>query len=279
MSPLTVKREQLERSRPVRGLSSLLVPATNYPDPWLGGDWHPRDIANIEMIASRSLLQMAAKFRQKYLRQFYDLGKQNLEPAAGEPQAFIVTAGQPNAEAVSRFLEILMSQGIEVFEMTKELHVKMEPSQKDFHEMPLRSFLIFVNQPQKNNILSLFEKQDYPHRLLPNGEAEVPYDVAGWTLPLQMGLDYSPVYSIRDLERERPGLKRVSAINEVRASLNLNPASSDFARVRNPLKTSPRIGLYKGTADRWTRVGRDLSSIHSRSPTAQFLTRTSEIEI
>ena len=24
---------------------------------------------------------------------------------------------------------------------------------------------------------------------MPNGEAEVPYDVAGWTLPLQMGVE------------------------------------------------------------------------------------------
>jgi hypothetical protein len=257
MSPLTVKREQLERARPVRGLPSLLEAATNYPDPWAGGDWHPRDIENIEMIASRSLLQMAAKFRSRYLRQFYELGRSNLSPQPDEPVAFIVTAGQPNAESVSRFLEILMEQGIEVYEMTKELQVKMDAIQSDYHEMPLRSFLVFVNQPQKNNVLSLFEKQVYPHRLLPNGEAEVPYDVAGWTLPLQMGIDYAAAWSIKELENERQSLRKVNSINEARKTLDLQPNASPFAKVPNPLRTSPRIGLYKGfTAsmdEGWTR--------------------------
>ena len=51
------------------------------------------------------------------------------------------------------------------------------------------AFLVFANQPQKNNILSLFERQVYPNRVNANGEGEPPYDVAGWTLPLQMGVE------------------------------------------------------------------------------------------
>ncbi len=78
--------------------------------------------------------------------------------------------------------------------MTHELEVTHEKNQNDFHEIPLGSFLVFVNQPQKNNVLSLFEKQIYPERLNAKGEAEVPYDVAGWTLPLQMGVDYTAVW-------------------------------------------------------------------------------------
>jgi hypothetical protein len=269
MSPLTIKREQLERARPVRGLNDLLVAATNYPDPWLGGEWHPGDIAKIETIASRSLLQMAAKFRSRYLREFYDQGRGNLSPNPDEPQAFIVMAGQPNAEAVSRFLEILMWQGIDVYEMTNELHIKMQPADTEFHEVPLRSFLIFVNQPQKNNILSLFERQDYPHRLLPNGEAEVPYDVAGWTLPLQMGIDFMPAWAIQDLEKERPGLKRVETINQARKSLDLEPSSGPFAKIKDPLKTGPRVGLYKGFTgsmdEGWTRFVFDTFQVPFKS--------------
>ena len=44
---------------------------------------------------------------------------------------------------------------------------------------------------------------------MPNGEAEVPYDVAGWTLPLQMGVETYEVWEIRDLEKYRNTLKRV----------------------------------------------------------------------
>jgi hypothetical protein len=242
-----------------------LTPATNYPDPWRGGEWHSRDIAKIEMIASRSLLEMAAKFRPRYLGNFYELGRSNLARSSDSPQAYIITAGQPNAGAVSRLLEILMWQGIEVYEMSREIHVKTDPSQKDFGEMPLRSFLIFVDQPQKNNILALFERQAYPKRLLPNGDAEAPYDVAGWTLPLQMGVDYTPVYEIQNLDTERAKLDRLSSVNQARSALNLEAESTPFARIKDPLKTQPKIALYKGyTAsidEGWTRYVFDTFNI------------------
>ncbi|MFN0140417.1 MAG: M14 metallopeptidase family protein [Pyrinomonadaceae bacterium] len=269
MSPITIKEEDLRRTRNTRGLANLLEPATNYPDPWRGGLWRPADIANIEMIASRSLLQMAAKFRPRYLRNFYDYGKANLTEKAGEPPAFIITAGQPNADTISRFLEILMWQGIEVHEMTQELHVKMVSMGADFHDMPLGSFLVFVNQPQKNNVLSLFERQIYPNRLLPNGEAEVPYDVAGWTLPLQMGVESESVFEIRDFEKDRATLRRVENLNQARARLNLSPQKEPFANLRNPLKTNPRVGLYRGFTNSmdegWTRFVFDTFQIPFKS--------------
>ncbi len=264
MSPVTIKREDLARNRNTRGLPNLLETATNYPETWEGGVWRPADIANIEMIASRSLLQMAAKFRPRYLRNFYDHGKANLVKKADEPLAFIVAAGQPNAEAVARFIEILTEQGVEVHEMTRELWVKMMPK-ADFHEMPLGGYLIFVNQPQKNNILSLFEKQVYPNRLLPNGEAEVPYDVAGWTLPLQMGVEYEPAWEIRDLEKDRPSLKRITYINQVRAALGLNQTGTPFKGAKYPLKSVPKVALYRGWTssmdEGWTRLLLDTFSI------------------
>lgn len=269
MSPVTVKEEDLKRNRNTRGLPNLLESATNYPDPWRGGTWHPSDIAGIEMTASRSLLQMAARFRTNYLRQFYDYGRQNLVRKLDEPAAFIVTAGQPNAETVSRFLEMLIAQGIEVQQMTKELHVKTSPTQTEPGEQPLGSFLVFVNQPQKNNILSLFEKQFYPHRLLPNGDAEQPYDVAGWTLPLQMGVDYETVWQIENFDRDESSLKPVTSINQARSIMNLSPQATPFAKIADPLKTNPRIGLYKGFTgsmdEGWTRFVFDTFQVPYRS--------------
>jgi hypothetical protein len=259
MSPVTVTEEDLRKNRGVRGLTNLLETATNYPDTWKGGVWRPADIANIEMIASRGLLEMAAKFRPRYLRNFYDLGSANLTRKTDEPQAFVVTAGQPNAETVARFLEILMWQGIEVHQMTSEGYFAMDRQKPgSFHEMPLGSFLIFVNQTQKNNILSLFEKQIYPHRLTASGEAEVPYDVAGWTLPLQMGVESDAVWNTRDLGKLKATLKKLENVNQARAVLNLAPVKEAFAKLPNPLKTNPKIGLYRGFTgsmdEGWTRL-------------------------
>lgn len=259
MSPVTITREQMQRNRGGRGLASALETATNHPDVWKGGVWRPKNIAEIEMIASRGLLEMAAKFRPRYLRNFYELGRANLERKNDEPQAFIVTAGQPAAETVSRLLEILMWQGIEVHQMTEEGYFAMEAAKRnDFHEMPLGSFLIFVNQAQKNNILSLFERQVYPQRLNANGEAEVPYDVAGWTLPLQMGVEADAVWNTRDLEKFKKSLKKVENINQVRSVLNLSANKNPFDKIPNPLKTNPKIGMYKpftsSMDEGWTRL-------------------------
>lgn len=259
MTPVTVTKEHLQKNRAARGLPSLLEAKTNYPDIWEGGDWRPSDIARIEMIASRGLLEMAAKFRPRYLKNFYDLGNANLTRKQTEPQAFVITAGQPNAETVARFLEILLAQGMEVHQMTNELYLAHEQNKREyFHEMPLGSFIVFTNQPQKNNVLSLFEKQIYPDRRNASGEAEVPYDVAGWTLPMQMGIESDPVWNIRDFEDERKTLKRVENINQARAVLNLENSREPFAKLANPLKTNPKIALYKGFTssmdEGWTRL-------------------------
>ncbi len=85
MSPVTITKEQLQRNRPARGLASPLLTDTAHPDAWEGGTWRPRDIAEIEMTASRALLSLAAKYRPRYLRNFYELGKANVSPIIGAP--------------------------------------------------------------------------------------------------------------------------------------------------------------------------------------------------
>ena len=268
MTPVMITREQLQRTQPGRGIPSPLATDTAHPDAWEGGLWRPRDIAEIEMTASRAVLSLAAKYRQRYLRNFHELGKASLKADASVPQAYVVMAGQPRAETVARFLEILMWQGIEVHEMRNELYVKHSPTE-DFHEIPLGSFLVFLNQPQKNNVLSLFEKQVYPNRVNEKGEAERPYDVAGWTLPLQMGVETYEIWEIRDLEKYRATIVRVDNPNQARAVVNLPAAPTSFPKLTNPLKTNPRIGLYKAYQpsmdEGWTRFVFDSHEISYRS--------------
>ena len=259
MSPVTITKEQLQRTRPARGLNSPLETSTAHPDAWKGGIWRPRDIAEIEMTSSRALLSLAAKYRQRYLQNFYELNRKASLVGSGDlndPIAFVIPAGQPQAETISRFIEILMWQGIEVHEMKRELMTVMDGHAEPV-EIPLGSFLVFVNQPQRNNVLSLFERQVYPHRLLPNGDAEAPYDVAGWTLPLQMGIEYNAVKGFQKYPNDKKLIEKVENINQVKAVLNLKPTTLPFEKLSNPLKTNPRVGLYKpftsSMDEGWTR--------------------------
>src|SRR5215813_9544335 len=60
MTPSTVTAEQLARSS-TRGMRNATEVTTNFPDPWPAGEWRPRDIMAMEMISSRSILEMASK--------------------------------------------------------------------------------------------------------------------------------------------------------------------------------------------------------------------------
>jgi hypothetical protein len=269
MSPVEVTREQLAQSTS-RGMSNALQTATNFPDPWPGGTWHARDIMRMELTASRAVLSMAAKYRERYLRNFYELGQRAVEGSnkLGDAEiAYVIPAGQGRDEAVAKMIGALVEQGVEVHRLDKELHLTTLGNRgavyNDLRQnppvMPAGSYLIFLAQPYRSNIKVLFEKQIYPDRRTAGGEAERPYDVAGWTLPMQMGVRALPVHSIREAASERR-LTLVPNADEVRSSMGLPTSRRPSARsaIENPLALSGvRLALYKswtGSMDEgWTR--------------------------
>lgn len=277
MTPSTVTTEQLARSS-TRGMRNAIEPTTNFPDPWQGGTWRPREIFEMEMIAARAVLSMAAKYRANYLQNFYELGRRNVEQPSkrDQPIAYLIPAGQARDEAVAKLISSLIGQGIEVYRLDRELHVTFGPQvlqrtnapneklgtyrtiieQAAMQEVPLGSYIVFLAQPQRTNILTLFEPQIYPNRLTPQGEAERPYDVAGWTLPLQMGVDAPAVTAIRETQSERK-LTLIREANQVRADLALPLAKGEESPIKNPVKHPVRIGIYKPNMSNmdegWTR--------------------------
>jgi len=278
MSPATVTREELSRSS-TRGMRSALEATTNFPDPWPGGTWRPRDVISMEMIAARALLSISAKYRQKYLQDFYELGRKNAIEAIPPDDliAYLIPAGQGRDEAVARLIATLVDQGIEVYRLDGELHASFGPqilqrmnsaSEKlgifrkiiantsGMPEVPAGSYIVFLSQPQRQNVLALFGPQIYPDRLTAQGEAEKPYDVTGWTLPMQMGVDAPAVTAIQEPAAERR-LMLIHDASEVRRDLALTLKDADRSPVKNPIKQPMRIGLYKswtGNLDEgWTR--------------------------
>ncbi|HEX6732079.1 MAG TPA: M14 family metallopeptidase [Pyrinomonadaceae bacterium] len=280
MTTTTVAADQLARSR-TRGMRNAIEATTNFPDPWPGGNWRPIDIMRMELIAARSILSIAAKFRSEYLRNFFELNRSAIEQAApaNSAIAYLIPAGQGKDEAVAKLISALIDQGVEVFRMDKELHLTYGPqalqrtnsaseklgsyrtiigSTTAMQEVPTSSYLIFLSQPQRANVLALFEPQIYPNRLTAQGEAERPYDVAGWTLPLQMGVDAPAVTGIRESPSERQ-LTLIKDENEVRKDLALSLRSSGTSSpIKNPVTQGVRLGVYKSSMpnmdEGWTRL-------------------------
>ena len=283
MTPARVTPEQLRRST-TRGMPSALpdTHATNFPNPWPGGEWRPRDIMGLELTAARSILSMAAKYRERYLRNFYDLGARALDwppRDRDDALAYIIPAGQGRDENVAKLITLLVEQGVEVHRMDAELHLMLMASRGSVYndvrepvppEWPSGSYLVFLKQPYRANVQALFERQIYPDRMA-GGAPERPYDVAGWTLPMQMGVEAYPVAQIREPEARRR-LTLVTDTIQVRKDLGLisgriDAKWEDRARgvarmfdkspISNPLKEGVRVALYKswtGSMDEgWTR--------------------------
>jgi hypothetical protein len=317
MTPINVTREQLARSS-TRGMDSALPtsPQTNFPDPWQGGTWRARDIMRMELIASRAVLSQAAKFRARYLRNFYELGTRALDLARDKdaPVAYVIPPGQGRDESVAKMIGALVAQGVEVFRLERELHgetatqrvVKKsvredararsgegEPgdqtaastrpapatarevteietaSDGGAHEIPAGSYFIPLAQPYRANVLALFEPQVYPDRRTAGGAAERPYDVAGWTLPMQMGVETKLVRAVDEPASQRR-MTMIKDEADVRRDLGLASKNGSSSPVANPLGQSKvRLALYKswtGSMDEgWTRYVFDTFNVKYES--------------
>jgi hypothetical protein len=222
---------------------------------------------------------LAANYRADYLKNFYELGKAGLSATAEhQPIAYLIAAGQGRDENVAKIIGALVEQGVEVFRLDRELHgltgnqfLQTVPGDRGAKirqvnvlssitggvpEIPAGSYIIFLSQPYRQNVLALFEPQNYPDRTTGTGDAERPYDVAGWTLPLQMGLDAPAVLSIREPAGERK-LTLIKNENEVRRDLGLALWTTNKSPVANPVRPDIRTGIYQGSRgnmdEGWTR--------------------------
>src|SRR5438552_699384 len=146
MTPVTIEPEQLARSF-TRGMPSALQSATNFPDPWPGGSWRPHDIVDMELVTTKSLLTLSAKYSHSYLSNFYRLGLKNIteSPESNDPVAYLIPAGQGNDENIAKLIDALVNQGVEVFRLDRELHVQFSAT-KEHVEAPASSYIVFLAQ-------------------------------------------------------------------------------------------------------------------------------------
>lgn len=179
-SPITVAANELEGSP--RGLPEYR-PQINFPHPWPGGDWTLRHIVDYDLSAVRGLLAGASKYRAEIVRNFYRMGSRAVDAGRkGGPFAFVLPANQFDPLAANTLRQLLLDGGIEIHRATDSFRV-------DSTIYPAGTDVIFMGQPFRAYAKTLLEQQAYPaRRLAPNLPPERPYDVAGWTLPWQMGV-------------------------------------------------------------------------------------------
>jgi hypothetical protein len=161
---------------------------SNYPGPWRGGRWSMGDIIEYELLAAEGLLRLVATQREQFIRRFVHLGRRAVAAGeAGNPYAYLIRPDQHDGRTAALLVNILIASGIEVLRAT-------EPFMADDRAQLTGTMVIPLAQPFRAHVKDLFEVQRYPdRRAYPGGPPQRPYDVAGWSLALQMGVEVEEI--------------------------------------------------------------------------------------
>lgn len=198
-SPITVAPGDLRGA--VKGLTEY-EPRINFPDPWPGGSWTLRNIVDYDLSAVNGLLRAVSAYREPIVQSFYDMGRHQIDAGRqGGPFAFIIPPDQRDPYTAAKLEDLLLRGAVEI-------ERAIEPFRADGNPYPAGSDIILLAQPYRAYVKTLLERQQYPaRRPSPGAAPDRPYDVTGWTLPAQMGVD------VRTIERsfEPPATETVRA--------------------------------------------------------------------
>ena len=177
-----------------------------YSSPWKGGWWRLADAVRYMEGASMAVLDTAAKYSETLLYNRYQAARDNIERFRKEPPyAYIIPQEQRDLPTAGVLVEKLLINGIEVHQATGQPFAANSREYKN-------AWVILMDQPFSPLVKELFEPQQYPDlRQTPNGPPIRPYDVAGWTLPMQMGVE-TAVVSEPLSESQRASLKRIDQV-------------------------------------------------------------------
>jgi hypothetical protein len=159
---------------------ATLEPSIFYPNPFKGGEWHLRDSCEYMITGSLAVLDLGAKRREEWLHDIYQMGRDAIR--AGAKETYLVSAEQWDPGTATKMINTLRWGGVEVERAT----AAFSAGGKSY---PAGSYLIRGAQPFRGYVADLLNPQVYPDlRLYPGGPPDRPYDITGWTLPMQMGV-------------------------------------------------------------------------------------------
>ena len=188
-SPVFLPRSELSAPRGI----DHYAPSNRFPNPWPGGWWRIRDIIEYEHAFGRSILGSLTREPELWLENALAASERAIDAGAdlisgGAPRGWILPSDNRDLGAVRRLVDSLLLSGV-------ELGVAREPFEADARTWPAGSIVIRRDQPYGQHVKDLFEVQRYP-------EGDPPYDVAGWTLPLLMGVRRVEVMGELDVASE-----------------------------------------------------------------------------
>ncbi len=160
--------------------------STSYNNPWLGGCWHLRDAMDYMMTAAIGVADTGAKLREEYLFNHYWMGRRQIErgmAADGGPFAYVLDpSASHDPTSVVEFMDLMRQSGIEFVRADATFRAGGRSFPAGSYVIPPQAFRPYV--------VDLMEPKEFPERRqYPGGPPIPPYDMTGYELRYQMGLE------------------------------------------------------------------------------------------
>jgi hypothetical protein len=211
-----------------------LLPSGDLPFPILPQTWHFAQSMGYELSANRAVMDIASKYREEFLFNIYRMGRNSIErgsrdtwtlspkrvnavkaavaqnqeakvqstpaqyisvlhsAATRDPRGYIISASQPDFPTAVKFVNTLVKNGITIHRATRSFTVGSKT-------YPAGSYVVKTAQAFRPHVLDMFEPQDHPNDIpYPGGPPTPPYDIAGWTLAYQMGVQFDRILDAFD---------------------------------------------------------------------------------
>jgi hypothetical protein len=186
--------------------------------------------------ADMAVLNLSNKYREQLAYNKYRAARETIEKFTKEPPfAYEIPRQQRDAPTASLLLEKLMLNGIEV-------HQSTTPD----------AWVVLMDQPFAGLVKELFEPQVYPPL------TQRPYDVTGWTLPMQMGVEAHSITTPLS-KQYRDSLRAVHEITGLAAPFQLS-ANASYRAINEILAAKGAVSL---NGDQITASGLDSSKLNA----------------
>jgi len=109
------------------------------------------------------------------------------DPKLRDPRGYIIPSDQADFATATEFVNTLIKNGITVMKATSSFTVAGK-------SYPANSLVVKTAQAFRPHIMDMFEPQDHPNDFrYPGGPPIPPYDITGWTLAYQMGVQFDRI--------------------------------------------------------------------------------------
>lgn len=109
------------------------------------------------------------------------------DPKMRDPRGYIIPSDQPDFPTATEFVNALLKNGVTVMKSTAAF-------QADGRSYPAGSYVVKTAQAFRPHVMDMFEPQDHPNDFrYPGGPPNPPYDITGWTLAYQMGVQFDRI--------------------------------------------------------------------------------------